>query len=40
MGGKWRKQRTSNPTGGEKETIEEGEEEEIGREEKAEAQEY
>ena len=38
---KWRKQRTTNPTGREKETIEEGQEEEdIGGEEKAEAQEY
>ena len=36
---KWRKQRTTNPTGREKEIVEEGEEEEIGREEKAEAQE-
>ena len=37
---KWRKQRMTNPTGREKETIEEGEEKEIGREEEAEAQEY
>ena len=36
----WRKQRTTNPTGREKETIEKGEEEEIGGEEKVEAQEY
>ena len=37
---KWRKQRTTNPTGREKKTVEEGEEEEIEGEEKVEAQEY
>ena len=35
-----RKQRITNPTGREKETIEEGEDEEIGGKEKVEAQEY
>ena len=37
---KWRRQRTTNTTGSKKETVEEGEETEIGREEKAEAEEY
>ena len=37
---KWRRERTMNSTLGEKKTVEEGEEKEIGREEKVEEQEY
>ena len=37
---KWRRQRMMNTTGSKEEMIEEGEEKEMGREEKAKAKEY